>query len=79
MIFRANHQQLLSGNKINTVVSKCQCGSVELELILPNGLENHRRCNCSIFIRRNALVASVTIYNLKVLKGSAELKEYTFR
>ena len=37
--------KLLSGNKMSTVISKCHCGSVELELILPNGLENLRRCN----------------------------------
>ena len=61
-----------------TVISKCHCGSVELELILPNGFENLRRCNCSICSRRNSEVASVTIDNLKVVKGSAELKQYTF-
>ena len=63
---------------MGTVISKCHCGSVELELMLPNGLENLRRCNCSICSRRNAVVASVAIDNLKVVKGSAELKEYTF-
>jgi hypothetical protein len=71
-------RQLLSGNKMNTVISKCYCGSVELELILPNGLENLQRCNCSIFSRRNAVVVSVTIDNLKVVRGSAKLKKYTF-
>lgn len=59
---------------MNTVISKCHCNSVELELILPNGLEKLRRCNCSICSRRNAVVASVTIDNLRVVKGSAELK-----
>ena len=61
-----------------TVISKCHSCSVELELILPNGLENLRRCNCSICSRMNAVVASVTIENLKVVKGSSKLKEYTF-
>ena len=42
---------------MDTVVSKCHCGSVELELILPNGLENLRRCNCSFCSRKNAVVA----------------------
>ena len=78
MISLANRLQLLSGNKMNTVISKCHCGSVELELILPNGLENLRRCNCSICSRKNAVVASVAIDNLKVVKGSSKLKEYTF-
>ena len=43
---------------MGTVISKCHCGSIELELILPDGLENLRRCNCSICSRRNAVVAS---------------------
>ena len=63
---------------MDTVISKCHCGSVELELILPNGLENLRRCNCSICSRKNAVVASVAIDNLKVVKGLSKLKEYTF-
>ncbi len=56
------------------VISKCHCGSVELELTLPNGFENLRRCNCSICSRRNAVVASVTIDNLEVVKGETEGK-----
>lgn len=59
-------------------ILKCHCGSVELELTLPNGYENLRKCNCSICSRRNAVVASVSINNLKIVKGEAELREYTF-
>ena len=46
--------------------------------ILPNGFENLRKCNCSICSKRNAVVASVSINNLKVVKGETELREYTF-
>ena len=59
-------------------VLKCHCGSVELELTLPNGFENLRKCNCSICSKKNAVVASVSINNLKVVKGETELREYTF-
>ena len=59
-------------------ILKCHCGSVELELTSPNGFENLRKCNCSICSRRNAVVASVSINNLKIVKGEAELREYTF-
>jgi len=38
---------------MTTVISKCHCGSVELELILPNGLENLRRCNNLICSGKN--------------------------
>ena len=40
--------------------------------------ENQRKYNCSIFNKRNAIVASVSINNVKVLKGETELSEYTF-
>lgn len=39
------------------------CGSVELELHLPNRLENPRRCDCSMCRRCGAIVASVTLDN----------------
>ena len=62
---------------MGTVISKCHCGSVELELILPNGLEKLRRCNCSICSRKNAVVASVKIDNLDVVNGKEFLTKYT--
>lgn len=57
---------------------RCHCGDVEIELHLPNGLEKLRRCNCSICARRNAVVGSVKLENLKILKGSENLSCYTF-
>ena len=56
----------------------CHCGSVELELTLPNGLENPRRCDCSMCRRRGAIVASVSLDNLKVVKGTNLLSLYQF-
>lgn len=61
-----------------TVRATCHCGSVELELTLPNGLEKLRRCNCSMCRRRNAVVASVTLENLKIINGASALKTDTF-
>ena len=61
-----------------TVRATCHCSAVELELTLPNGLEKLRRCNCSMCRRRNAVVASVTLENLKIIKGAGALKTYTF-
>ena len=57
---------------------KCHCGSVELELTIPNGFVNLRKCNCSICCKRNALVALVSTNNLKVVKGETGLREYIF-
>ncbi len=56
----------------------CHCGSVELELYLPHGLENPRRCDCSMCRRRGAVVASVLLKNLKIVKGKDKLSLYQF-
>ena len=58
--------------------STCHCGAVELELNLPRGLEELRRCDCSLCRRRGAIVASVTLANLKVVKGADKLSLYQF-
>ena len=56
----------------------CHSGSVELELYLPHGLENPRRCDCSMCRRRGAVVASVLLKNLKIVKGKDKLSLYQF-
>ena len=56
----------------------CHCGAVEIELTLPNGLEKPRRCDCSLCRRRGAIVASVTLDRLKILKGEDDLRLYQF-
>lgn len=61
-----------------SVVSTCHCGAVELNLMMPDGLEKLRRCNCSICSRRGAVVASVKVENLEIIKGKEVLTTYTF-
>src|SRR3546814_19727755 len=39
----------------------CHCGAVELELDLPDGIVDPRRCDCSICRRKGAVVASVPL------------------
>lgn len=56
----------------------CHCGAVEIELSLPNGIENPRRCNCSICSRRGAIAASVPLDDLKVVSGKDKLSLYQF-
>lgn len=62
----------------NTYKSTCHCGAVELELLMPNGIENPRRCDCSMCSRRGAIMASVELANLKVVKGEDKLALYQF-
>jgi len=56
----------------------CHCGAVVLELDLPNGIEDPRRCDCSMCRRRGAIVASVPLAGLRVVKGSEYLSLYQF-
>jgi hypothetical protein len=56
----------------------CHCGSVELRLSLPNGVVNPRRCDCSICRRKGAIVASVALDQLQIVKGAEALRLYQF-
>lgn len=58
--------------------ASCHCGAVVLELSLPNGIENPRRCDCSICRRMGAMVGSVPLAGIKILKGEDALKLYEF-
>lgn len=55
----------------------CHCGAVELELELPNGIEDPRHCDCSICRRKGAIVASAPLNAIRIVK-SEHLKLYTF-
>jgi hypothetical protein len=56
----------------------CHCGAVQFELSLPNGLEDLRRCDCSMCRRRGAVVASVPLSGINITQGEAVLSLYQF-
>ena len=56
----------------------CHCGAVELELDLPDGIVDPRRCDCSICRRKGAVVASVPLSGIRIVKGAERLKLYQF-
>nr|WP_251041210.1 MULTISPECIES: GFA family protein [unclassified Halomonas] len=56
----------------------CHCGIVELELDLPEGLVDPKRCNCSICRRKGAVMAYVPLNGLRILRGAEHLKLYQF-
>ncbi|EMW7169911.1 GFA family protein [Vibrio fluvialis] len=56
----------------------CHCGTVELELSLPDGIVDPRRCDCSICRRKGAIVASVTLDAIRIVKGQEALRLYQF-
>jgi len=63
---------------LETHIATCHCGKVELVLRLPDGLRDLRRCNCSICRRKGAILASVPLSGLSVVKGETTLKLYQF-
>lgn len=56
----------------------CHCESVVIELDLPDGLVDLRRCDCSLCVRRGAIAASIPLSGIKILKGSDVLTLYRF-
>lgn len=54
----------------------CHCGAIEFEVELVKGLEDLRRCGCSLCRRKGAIMASVPLANLRVLRGADELSLY---
>lgn len=56
----------------------CHCGRVEIELDLPDGLVDTKRCNCSICARKGAVMAYVPCSGLRIIKGAEYLKFYQF-
>lgn len=58
--------------------ASCHCGAVELELHLPDGIVEPRRCDCSICRRKGAVVASVPLSGIRVVKGEDKLTLYQF-
>ena len=58
--------------------ASCHCGVVELELELPDGIVDPRRCDCSICRRKGAVVASVPLSGVHIVKGAEYLTLYQF-
>lgn len=58
------------------VKGTCHCGAVEFQVEFKNGIENVRRRNCSLCIRKGAIMASVPIEDLSITKGKDNLSLY---
>jgi hypothetical protein len=56
----------------------CHCGAVVLELDLPDGIVDPRRCDCSICRRKGAVVASVALSGIAIKAGHDALRLYQF-
>lgn len=56
----------------------CHCGAVELEIDLPDGIVDPRRCDCSICRRKGTVMASAFLSDIRVVKGEDVLTLYQF-
>jgi hypothetical protein len=59
-------------------LARCHCGAVVIELNLPDGVVDPRRCNCSICRMKGAIMAGVPLDGLRVLQGAETLRLYQF-
>lgn len=62
----------------NMTKGYCHCGTVEFEVLLPDGLTGLSRCNCSMCARRGAIMVAVPLDALNVTKGKESLSLYQF-
>ncbi|HEX4052359.1 MAG TPA: GFA family protein [Steroidobacteraceae bacterium] len=58
--------------------ASCHCRGVVLELDLPDGIVDARRCNCSMCRRKGALMGAVSCDGLHVVQGQELLTVYRF-
>ncbi|NKE66284.1 GFA family protein [Ramlibacter sp. RBP-2] len=61
---------------METRTGSCHCGAVVFEVDLEDGFENLRRCNCSLCRRKGAVMASVPLERLRIVRGEDKLALY---
>lgn len=59
-----------------TYKGSCHCGTVQFEV--DTVLDKAAQCNCSICIRRNAVMHRIQPENLRILAGEDNLQLYAF-
>ncbi|MCZ2721379.1 GFA family protein [Marinomonas sp. 15G1-11] len=58
--------------------ASCHCGAVEIELTLPNGIIDLRRCDCSLCRRKGIISAAIPASGIHIIKGEDTLTLYQF-
>jgi hypothetical protein len=61
---------------METNKGSCHCAAVKFEIDLDDGLKNLRRCNCSLCIRKNAVMACVPMNQFRITQGEEKLTLY---
>jgi hypothetical protein len=57
-------------------MGSCHCGAVAFSVELTDGFANLRRCNCTLCKRKGAVMASVPIGDLAIIRGADKLASY---
>ena len=67
-------------NKTNTKVKiSCHCGSIKMELLLPEKIDKIIRCNCSICSKNKGFgMICIPSANLYLIEGQESMTEYFF-
>ena len=66
--------------KNSTVRASCHCGSIQLDVFLPDGLDSIVRCNCSMCSRGKGFgMICVPMNDVLVVNGIDCMTEYTFQ
>ena len=66
------------GKDIRTAEGGCHCGAVRFRVTLQDGLDQPRRCNCSICRMRGAVMVFAQLDGIEILAGQEFLSSYRF-
>jgi len=58
--------------------ASCHCGAIRFSVVLSDGLNSARRCNCSYCTMRGAVAVSADLEDIKVEQGQEQLAQYQF-
>ncbi len=56
----------------------CHCGAVQMEMHLPKGVVDPKRCDCSYCRRRGAIMGTTTLAQIRIKQGEDKLRCYQF-
>lgn len=60
------------------LTASCHCGAVRFRVVLTDGLNTARRCNCSYCAMRGAVAVSANLDDIHVEEGREKLTLYQF-
>lgn len=58
--------------------AQCHCGAVKFTVVLKDGFNTARRCNCSFCSMRGAIAVSASLSGVNILEGEEKLTQYRF-